>query len=154
MKGIKGMSGGDNGPANELRTIMSQKLRDEGWDNIKQFMVSTKVPFSLETVRRAFNACDYKNLEASTLAIIMKYLNYTPNEIKHLLMTYTSDRDLVELIGDGGHEYTLYEQRLVEAYRAIIKANPSLSAALADQIDLVGRLAGVSTKKYTDALRR
>lgn len=118
----------------EFRGKMAKKMRTEGWDNIKQFMISTRVPFSLETVRRAFNTCDYKNIEVSTLAIIMKHLNFTPNEIRAMLTKCIGDNNIVSLIGDSNVDYTIQEQRLVEAYRMIVSKNPKLSGPIADQI--------------------
>lgn len=152
--GIGASGAKDDERSNALRQIMSAKLKAEGWDNIKQFMVATKVPFSLETVRRAFNKCEHKNLEASTLAIIMKHLNYTPAEIKSLLTEYTDDDALVSLIGGDYQEFNIYERNLVQAYREIIAKNPEMGEVLADQIDLVGAIIKVKTKQYTDFLRR
>jgi len=138
----------------ELKKKLVRRLTDEGYDSVREFLRKTRVPFSLETIRRAFNECDYKNIESSTLAIVLKYLNYTHNEIKHILTEYTDDKELVQLIGDTGEQYDMYEQRLVQAYRVIIKAAPDMGPVLADQLDLIGRVARVDTAGITDILRR
>jgi len=138
----------------ELKKLMGRKLREEGWTTIKQFMKGTGVPYSPETVRRAFNDCDWKNIETSSLAIILKYLNCDPDEIRHILETYTDDKELSAIIGTSKLEYNIYERSLVDVYRSVTKIDPALSNVIADQLDLIGLVARVDTKKFTDALRR
>ena len=117
---------------------------------------TTGVPYSLETVRRAFNDCDYKNLDTITLAIIMHHLNYAPKEIKAILAKHLDPNDpVLQLIGDRAeNKLNISEEKLVEVYRAIIEERPELSNSLADHLDLLGKIANVATKKNTDALRK
>jgi len=150
---VSGSSAGDTRTL-ELKKKLSRRLIDEGYDSVRGFLHKTKVPYSLETIRRAFNDCDYKNIEVSTLVVVLKYLNYTPNEIKQIVTEYTDDKDLVALIGDTNVEYSMYEQRLVEAYRMIMEADPGIGPVLADQLNLVGRAARVNVSEFTEVLRR
>jgi DNA-binding transcriptional MerR regulator len=128
----------------------------QGWTNINQFKKATGVPYSLETVRRAFNECPYKNLDTITLAIIMKHLNYSPKEIKTILGKHLDPNDpVLELISDRSeNKLTISEEKLIEAYRAITEKLPELSNSLADHLDLLGKIANVPTRQVTDALRR
>lgn len=138
----------------ELKKKLSRRLEDEGYASIRDFGAKSKVPFSVETLRRAFNECDHKALEVSTLAVVLKYLNYTANEIKHILTEYTDDTDLVALIGDTNVEYTIQEQGLVEAYRAITREDSSASEVVAGLMELVGKSVRVNVAKHTIPLRR
>lgn len=140
---------------NELRTILANRLASQGWQSVKHFYEQSGVPYSRETLRRAFKPCDGVPIEAATFASIMLHLEYTPNEIKTILSMYADNADIVKLIGDQyGPIYTHAEQALINALRSITKINPTLTYNLADQVDLIGRLAGVDTRPQTDLLRR
>lgn len=138
----------------KLRKILTDRLRDEGWENIKHFQTATGVPYSLETVRRAFNECDYKRLEASTMAIIMRHLNYEPSEIREMLLTYTDDTEIAALIGGQQATYSTSEIALVEAYREITRRLETGGSLLADQFNLVGRVAGMDVSGLTAIIRK
>jgi hypothetical protein len=144
------------GVPSKLRQLLTIRMVKEGWSNIRQFERGSGVPYSLETVRRAFNDCPYKNLDTVTLAVIMKHLNYKPKEIKSILSRFLSPNDSVlQLIGDGSRsDFNITEEKLVEVYRAIVGKEPKLSNLLADHLDLLGKVANVATRQKTDALRR
>ncbi len=144
------------GVPRKLMQTLNMRLHEEGWRNVSAFRKGTGLPFTLETVRRAFYDCDYKNLETITLAIIMKHLNYSPNEIKTILKKHLGPEDpVLELIGDAPvNKLSTSETKMLAAYRAIVSEQPELSNSLADHLDLLGRIANVATKQNTDALRR
>lgn len=144
------------GVPRKLMQTLNMRLHEEGWRNVSAFKKGTGISFSLETVRRAFYDCDYKNLETATLAIIMKHLNYTLAEIKTILKKHLNPEDpVLELIGDSpAKKLSTSETKMLAAYRAIVAEQPGLSNALADHLDLLGRIANVVTKHNTDALRR
>lgn len=146
----------NQGVPSKLRQTLTIRMVMQGWSNINQFKKGTGVPYSLETVRRAFNECPYKNLDTITLAIIMKHLNYSPKEIKTILGKHLAANDpVLELISDRAeNKLTIGEERLIEAYRTIMDKNPELSNSLADHLDLLGKIANVPTRQATDALRR
>jgi hypothetical protein len=150
----------NNGVPAGLRKLLTIRMTEENWPNIRAFCRGTNVPFSLETVRRAFNECPYKNLDTITLAIIMKHLNYSPKEIKTILTEHLSVEDRVtktvlELIGDGDvRELNSPEKNLIELYRKLITADPGLSNKLADLLDMLAKGTKVKASQYTAALRR
>lgn len=144
------------GVPRSLRKLLNFRLLDEGWSNVSQFRKGTGLPYSLETVRRAFNDCPYKNLDTITLAVIMQYLNYSPKEIKTILARHLNPNDpVLKLIGDQTDaKMNIPEENLISIYRAIVAKEPELSNTLADHLDLLGKIANVPTRQNTNALRR
>ena len=140
----------------KLRTLLTIRMVKEGWTNITRFKRGAGVPFSLETVRRAFNECPHKRLDTSTLAIIMHHLNYSQKEIKTILARYLEPNDpILKLIGDRAEtKLNITEENLLAVYRAIMAEKPELTNTLANHLDLLGKIANISTRQYTDALRR
>jgi hypothetical protein len=44
--------------AAELRKLLLARMLSEGYENVRQFHLATKIPLSPEPVRRAFNDTD------------------------------------------------------------------------------------------------
>ena len=78
MRAIKNGTDENQSVPSKLRTLLTIRMIQDGWTNISQFRKGTGVPYSLETIRRAFNECPYKKLDTITLAVIMQHLNYSP----------------------------------------------------------------------------
>jgi hypothetical protein len=138
-----------------LRALLVKKMAAEGWDNPRQFHLGSGVSrkFSIETTRRAFNPCDYKTMEPSTLLVICKYLNFSANEIKEILKTYTDDKEIWPLLGDSSESLTTQEEAIVEVFRMIRAAKPEILPNIADMLDLMAMTAGVECKALTNRLR-
>lgn len=138
-----------------LYKILSDKMRDEGWANCRQFTLGTKIPLSVETTRRAFDPCEHKGLEALTIAMIAAHLNFTSAEIAHLLKTYTTDDFLWKLIQVGGGEsLTPMEACVLAACRVIMAVGPSAIAMLASQLEMVASAVGCDVSQYTGNLKK
>jgi hypothetical protein len=139
----------------ELRAILTLKMAREGWENPRQFHLGSGVAskFSIETTRRAFNPCDYKSMEPSTLLIILKYLNFSANEIRDILKNFTSDKEIWPLLGDGTTALTTQEEAMVEIFRMIRAAKPEMLPNIADNLDLMAMAAGIEFKALTNRLR-
>lgn len=137
----------------QLRKILNERLRQQGWDSITAFVRGSGIHLSLETVRRAFTDCRYKGLETMSLVSVLGKLGYSPNEIKEMIRKYTADTEVWPLLGSYQVEFSVDEMALIDAYREILSADPNMAKTIADQIDLVGKLAGVDTSYKTDAIR-
>ena len=138
-----------------LRAMLVKKMATEGWENPRQFHLGSGVAteFSIETTRRAFNPCDYKTMEPATLLTICKYLNFSANEIKDILKTYTDDKAIWPLLGDSSESLTTQEEAIVEVFRMIRAAKPEILPNIADMLDLMAMTAGVECKALTNRLR-
>ena len=139
----------------KLRSLLVLKMASEGWENPRQFHLGSGVArkFSIETTRRAFNPCDYKSMEPSTLLVICKYLNFSPSEIKGILKDFTDDREIWPLLGDCSVSLTTQEEAMVEVFRMIRAAKPEILPNIADMLDLMAMTAGVECKALTNRLR-
>lgn len=140
----------------ELRQLLNDRLLSEGWANLGRFKKGTGMPYSLETIRRVFNECDNKIIKTKTLAVTMLHLKYSPDEIRSILTQYLDPNDpVLKIIGGGtAIELSNTEEKLITVYRSIVRKQPELSNSLADHLDLLGKIADVPTKQYTNALRR
>ena len=90
-----------------------------------------------------------------SLAVICRYLNFTPDEIRDLLKTYTNDTVLWPMIGKGdGVRLSVYDQALLAAAKTIAGDDKERMTILADQFDLMARAVGVDVSEYTRQIRR
>lgn len=142
-----------------LRKILSIRLKEENWQTVRAFCDGTNISYSLETVRRAFNECPYKNLDAITLAAIMKKLNYSDHEIKTILTEHLPKTDknvmVLSLIGDNKvRDLTIAEESLLELYRTLTNIDPKKSIQVADYLELLASGTKFNAKKLTDTMRR
>jgi len=121
-----------------LRQMLRIRMVKEGWASINQFKRGAGVPYSLETVRRAFNECPYKRLDAITLAVIMWHLNYSQKEIKVILTKFMPGDKTLDVIGDQEiRSLSNAEEKLLEYYHLMVKADPNRSTIMANQLDLI-----------------
>ncbi len=140
--------------AADLRKLLGEKLNKEGFENIRQFCISTRIPLSAETVRRGFVDTG-KELEPFSLVILCRYLNFTSDEIRDILKGYTDDKDIWPLLGKSSRgQLTVLEDAIIRAVKAIREAKPEYLASLADYIDLLATAAGVEVTEHTDKLRK
>lgn len=138
----------------ELLKIMNELLRAEGWTSVLSFTRSSGVPYTVETTRRAFTDVPDKNLAPATLAIILKYLNRSPQEIRNILKTYADDKDLWPMIGEEEDKNTVSEQAILSACRAILTAKPDLQNQLANALETLSMAAGVDIAADLKRLQR
>lgn len=136
-----------------LRNLLLDRMAAEGWENVRQFTLGSKVPFSIETTRRAFVDVEHKNMAPLTLAIILKYLSYKPAEIVEILKTYTDDQDLWPMIDVKSTKLTPAEDALLAAYHVLVSADPGMSDRVADQLDLLAMAASTTVVEHTKQLR-
>ena len=137
----------------KLYDIYWDKLKCEGWENIRQFTDGAKVPFSLETTRRLFSDHDDKNVAPITIAIVGRHLGFTPKEIKGFLKKYTTDQDIWPMLGESETPLTQDEEALLKAYRAL-KDTERARGFIADQLDMVAMAVSIDVSKYTKIIRR
>lgn len=129
--------------------MMNMKLREQGWDTVTQFTNSSKIPYSVETVRRGFTDCGYKQLSPDTLAVILRYLNCDRREIREILETYTDDKEIIKLIGEpSGASLSADEEAWLKIYRKLEAGKPGLAAQIVGgSIAMGAELAGVDIKE-------
>lgn len=84
----------------------------------------------------------------------MKYLGFTPQEIKKRLIE-DGEKDFSAILGDlKGDTLSVEERALVDAVRSITAKAPDAMGYLADTLDLMARAAGVDATGYISKLRR
>lgn len=137
----------------ELYKIMLDRMHAEGWENIRQFTVGSRVPFSLETVRRMFSECDYKNISPPTVAVIARHLGFKTNEIKDILKDYTDDEEFWRMIGETS-PLTADQEAIVGVFDAFMSAGGEATATFFSQIDLVAKMYNVDIADQMDRLKR
>lgn len=140
----------------EIIKIASQRLQEQGWDNVSHFADKSGVPYSMEAVRRAFtDTGEKKVLSPATLAVVLRYLNFSLKEIKDILQTYTKDNEIWRLIGeDDSESLTKEEKALIAAYREITQDRKDMISKLADQMKLLSEIAGKDISRHTDLMSR
>jgi hypothetical protein len=106
----------------KLFRYTNAKLREEGYETVYEFVRRSRVPFTMETVRKAFNECDYKSMGAATLAVILKYLNVPPPEIRRVLKEMTGDEEIWTLLPESADAASLTPAE--QAWQNIGKAIP------------------------------
>lgn len=143
----------DSGDVLELKKMLRDRLDSEGWDNVRAFCKQTKIPISSETVRRALHD-EYTSLEPASMAIICRYLRFTNAEIRDILKTYTSDRDLWRMISDDPEHLSIYEVAVAKAYRKIVGARGEFIGKIAYYLEVIGEAAAVDIKQEIGLLRR
>jgi hypothetical protein len=116
------------------------------------------MPFSHETVRRVFNS-ETHAFEPYTLLVVCKFLNYTPQEIRRILQTYTSDKHIWPMMladedDSRDHVCTIEEIMVVESFRALCDKIPNFPEHASNFIDMAGDISGLETRQFTDRIRR
>jgi hypothetical protein len=135
--------------------MMNARLVAEGWDTVTQFTQKSKVPYTVETVRRGFVDCGVKQLSADTLAVILRYLNYSRGEIKEILETYTDDTEMTKLIGDDASSTLTADQAAwVEIFNKLEAGRPGLAAQMVGQIELAAKLANIDITEEAKVIGR
>lgn len=66
----------------KTHNIFKDKL-DANYENINDFMIRSKIPVSMETVRRFIT--ERRPINVMSLTVICKYLGFTPREIVKIL---------------------------------------------------------------------
>lgn len=123
----------------KLFRYTNTRLREEGYETPYEFYLKSGVPYSNETVQKAFNPCEYKRLGADTLAVILKYLNTPAPEIRRVLRDMTDDSELWTLLPEegGGQALTRAEEAWLEIYH---KTPPEMLAGVLGALTLLGNL--------------
>lgn len=150
---------GTQGLPKGLVAQLNTRLATEGWENMRQFYMKSGIDkaMSPETVRRAFTHKQEKAMSPVTLATILKYLNYTPVEIKGIFDKFLPGTDMGPLtLGDADIQatMTIEEKALLDVYRRIVAKKPDAASDVASAIDLVAKIAGVQSSDLTDRLRK
>ena len=142
--------------ATELRKLLSERMISEGFENVRQFHIESRIPLSPETVRRALSDVDYyKAMETSTLIIVCVHLHFTADEIREILVNYTDDKYFHKLIGkQPANALSVFDDALVKATSEIVQADPNSVKLVGDMLDFLAKGSGVDVSEYTDKIRR
>lgn len=103
-----------------------------------------------------FKDCgDSKRPGADTLAVILRHLNYSRDEIRDILKTYTDDDEVWRLLpSDGANVLTADEEAALDVYKMIRESQPRLIPQLFEQVKLLAKLSGVDVSASADLLIR
>jgi hypothetical protein len=80
------------------------------------------------------------------VAIIAKYLNFNPPEIKVLLQTFTDDKDLHELKRTDDTVLTEDERAVIDFYRDVAAKGKEAKEDLVSSFKIIEKLHQVDTK--------
>ncbi len=138
MKKIDVDGGNDKNKGNIVKTINIEKLIFNGNESISAFVRSSKIPLSLETVRRAAKNGD---INTFTLFLILKYLGLSLSEIKEYL-ELAGDKELHPFLG-GDQPLTPDEDALLSCYRKIKQIRPSFEIHIGDFLKMSSDMAGI-----------
>jgi hypothetical protein len=80
-----------------------KKMREEGWPSMQSFFKRSKIPVSMETVRRTL--FEGRPTSASMLITVAKHLNFSVPEIKSMLLEdgrflLPSERPIARMLAD------------------------------------------------------
>lgn len=139
----------------KLHEILAQRLTDQGWDSRRHFALKSGFPYSAETAARVFQYDPLKGIEPYTLAIAMMYLDYSRDEIKSLLKTYTDDTIILKLMGDGDeNELSNNESALVEALRILAERSPAVCSSVAQMVEALATAYNVDVTEQVRRMKR
>lgn len=140
-----------------LQKELAKKIATQ-YDNLFDFVNRSKIPLSLETVRKLVNGG--VSVNALSLALIAKYLGYSKPEIKDLLVRSIKGedpkddkiviaRDIIDLISDTPDECPLApnERAVIEFTRLMTAHNHKSYNLLVRIAELFADLTGVGVEE-------
>jgi hypothetical protein len=141
---------------NEMFRLLEHRMQEQGWSNITHFTHGSKIPYSVETVRRAFSDQGRRQLSSDTLAILCRYLGMNKQEIREFLKTYTDDNELWKLIGDEGEgiQLDIDEQAFLDIFRKIKSQRADVSDLIADNLSFLAKSIGIDISSELTILGR
>jgi DNA-binding transcriptional MerR regulator len=142
----------------ELRRKLAQN-----YDNLVDFRKRSKVPISMETIRRLI----YENqpIMAINFVVIAKRLGYSAAEIKEILTNhptrYVKDnaeeqvilKDLLELMGDSKTVISEQEKAILSIFKKVDHLR-DLTNLITDVLFLTAKGAGIDIADEVDVLKR
>lgn len=136
----------------KLYRILTDRMKAQGWDNNTHFARASGVPYSRETTSRAFEKHPTREIANDTLATVLKFLNYTPVEIREILKKYTDDQEIWPMIQTDGPELSNREQAFLEMIREL--GEPAYVDFLASQFEVLGKAAGKNFSRQLAIVKR
>ena len=136
----------------KLYGLLGDRLKAQGWDNNTHFARGSGVPYSRETTSRAFEKHPTREIANDTLATILKFLNYTPTEIKEILKTYTDDKEIWPIIQTDGPALTKKEEAILAMVRQLDE--PAYLEFLSNQFEMLGKAIGKDFSGHLAVLKR
>lgn len=122
------------------------------YHTLHDFKQRTGCKLSIETIRNHI----YMEQPASApiLMLLAKHLEYTPAEIRQMLIDQ-GDTDFHQLLPETsqGENISTENRALIEAIRIIKEKAPEQMKAIADYLDLTARAVGVNIAEHTVKLR-
>lgn len=121
------------------KNLFEDKLK-ENYENIGDFMKRSKIPVSMETVRRLIT--DRKPVNTTSLLMIAKYLGFTNEEIRDILLKPNDYilrdakemkfvKDFISLMGFGGVEISDHDKILLGSMQELAKiSRPAFNLAI------------------------
>lgn len=145
---------------------LNERFKAQGWGSYRQFTHASKVPLSMETVRRALNGDDEKCIEPLSLAVICRHLAFNNDEIRDIIREYAQDTDIDDKLRNLADDFwpmlgkadsqrlSVYDKAMLSSCKQIAGDNYKQMAMLANQLDLVARALRVDVTEHTRLLRR
>lgn len=126
---------------------------EKGYDSVSDFYNRTKLPMSMETVRRFISL--NRHVTVQHFLIITKYLGFTPNEIRDMLQNDAKKfivetkyeqihaAEIAKMIRENDTVFSPTETALISALRKVATVDKYAIESLADHICLMAKGMGV-----------
>lgn len=134
----------------------------ENYENIGDFMKRSRIPVSMETVRRLIT--DNKPVNTTSLLMISKYLGFKNEEIRDILkkpekyvlrdakeLKYAED--FISLMGFGAEEISEHDKILLNAMHVLKKKNREAFSLVIKSLAYVCNAEGVEAEDLSLLIR-
>jgi hypothetical protein len=112
----------DSNKKREVTDMVNKKVlikkMEERYDSIFDFNKRSRIPISLESCRTMLNEEEERVVSSPTLAVIMRYLDFTTNEIRHYLED-GGDNVIAPMLSNAENGLRRSEELLLGLFRTI-----------------------------------
>ncbi len=144
------------------RNIFQEKL-EENYENIGDFVKRSRIPISMETIRRLIT--DHTPVNTTSLIIIAKYLGFSNQEIsdilrkpdKYILPDAKELRfaeEFISLMGFGGEELSKHDKILLQAINELKKKSIDAFNLAIRVLRYICTSEGISSKDLSLLIRK
>jgi hypothetical protein len=129
--------------------LLERMQRD--YDSLDDFYETSKIPLAKESCRRLIY--EGREVSAPVYIIIMKYLGYTPAEIKSALIKL-GEKEFSSLIGESNVSITPWEEAMISLTRKIRGDGKEAWEQLISSLQLIAKAYGINVSGDMARLKR
>ena len=151
----------ERGVSLELARILEDKIRSEGYSNLRQFWLAHQMTmsFSYETCRRLLTPDETKDTAPATFVLIAMKLNFSREDIKEMLHKYFKHsrelEDVLSIMGDGTYsKLTTEEKGVLDLFHRFESVSPDAVIQMCSALDMAAMAVGIESKDITKILSK